>query len=114
MSEYSNGGGFEKREGNGALFKNNKMTSDRSPVMTGYIVWKGEEIRIAGWSKVTVNGDKMLSLSAEPANQHQGENNGGSSVNNNTNIGQSNNLNQDQGSGQGGSGSGDVNDEIPF
>lgn len=113
MSDFQqNQGGFEKREGTGALFKNNKMTSERSPVMTGYVMWKGEEIKIAGWSKVTRNGDKMLSLSAEPAGQYQGENNG-DSVNNNSDIGQQNNGNQGS-TGTATGGGGNIDDEIPF
>ena len=114
MSDFENQGGFEKREGTGALFKNNKMTSERSPVMTGYVMYKGEEIRIAGWSKVTRNGDKWLSLSAEPAGQYQGENNG-DSVNHNSDSGQQGHGNQgDTGATTSTSSGGNIDDEIPF
>ena len=113
MSDFQqNEGGFEKRDGQGALFTNKKMTSERSPVMTGYVMYKGEEIRIAGWSKTTRAGDKMLSLTAEPAGQYQGENNG-DSVNNNSDIGQQSNGNQG-GTGAATGGGRNIDDEIPF
>lgn len=110
MSDFSNNGGFEKREGQGALFTNKKMTSERSPVMTGYVMYKGEEIRIAGWSKTTKAGDKMLTLTAEPAGQYQGENNGGNASNGD--IGCENQPVPENGAGA--SGGGSIDDEIPF
>ena len=100
-------GTFEKREGEGALFTNKKITSERSPVMTGYIMYKGEEIRIAGWAKTTSAGDKMLNLKAEAA-QEQGANNGGVSTGQyNAMAGQAN------GAANGGTGE-SIDDAIPF
>lgn len=100
-------GTFEKREGEGALFTNKKITSERSPVMTGYIMWKGEEIRIAGWSKATSTGDKMLNLKAEPV-QERGASNGGSPTGQHTGVdGQAN------GETVGGTGE-SIDDAIPF
>lgn len=104
---------FEKREGEGALFTNDKMSSERSPVMTGYIMWEGKEIRIAGWGKTTQAGKKMLSLKAELAGSYEGATNGNSqSTGGHQNI-------STQGTGTPvapvtGSGGEDVNDAIPF
>lgn len=116
MSDFeNNSGGFVKRDGTGALFTNKKMTSERSPVMTGYVIYKGEEIRIAGWSKITSTGDKMLNLTAEPAGQYQGDGNGTSqgNVNNNSNFGGQSNGNQGTSGTSGGTGE-SIDDAIPF
>jgi len=68
MSEHDN-------TNSGALFKNNKMTSEKSPTMTGPINVEGKEFRLAGWTKVSKAGDKYISLSIEPVEERKEESN---------------------------------------
>jgi hypothetical protein len=51
---------FEKRDFTGALFKNTKMTSDKSPTYTGYITIEGVEYWQSAWVKEGVNGGKFF------------------------------------------------------
>lgn len=50
----------------GALFKNNKQTSERSPTMTGPVNVEGKKFRLAAWTKVSKAGNEYLSLELEP------------------------------------------------
>ena len=50
----------------GALFKNNKRTSERSPTMTGPVNVEGKKFRLAAWTKVSEKGNKYFSLELEP------------------------------------------------
>ena len=68
MSQYDN-------TNSGALFKNNKMTSDKSPNMTGPLNIEGKEYRLAGWTKVSKAGDEYISLSVEPVEERKEESN---------------------------------------
>jgi len=61
---------FEAREGQGALFPNDKKGNDRAPDFKGYILWKGERIQVAGWKKDTRDGSKFLSLKADSDPRH--------------------------------------------
>lgn len=61
---------FTPKPGQGTLFKNKKKEKETHPDMTGYIIVPdgikpGDTLRIAAWSKTTMNGDKFLSLNAE-------------------------------------------------
>lgn len=59
--------GYETKEGEGSLFKNDKRKSDKSPTMTGKIRIEGITYRLVAWTKGGTNGrDKFLSLKAEP------------------------------------------------
>lgn len=56
---------FEKREGTGAIFKNEKATSDKAPGYTGYILINGAEYDLSAWLKEGKRG-KFFSLSVKP------------------------------------------------
>jgi uncharacterized protein (DUF736 family) len=78
---------YETRPDSGALFTNNKKTSDKAPDLRGDAVLSPElvrhlaglvnskqpaKIRIAVWSKATSKGDKFLSLKLEADAPRQG------------------------------------------
>lgn len=51
----------------GALFVNNRRTTDKHPNMTGSINVDGREYWISGWTKFkSSSGEKFLSLSVTP------------------------------------------------
>lgn len=57
---------YEPRQGDGALFKNDKKTSDTQPNATGYVVAHrdikaGEKLALAAWTKDAGKG-KFQSL----------------------------------------------------
>lgn len=62
---------YSPKPGDGALFKNTKGTSDKSPAYTGDItahrdIKKGEKVRLAAWLKGGEGGkEKFLSLRME-------------------------------------------------
>lgn len=56
---------FERKEGQGALFRNTRKSSENSPDYTGSALIGGVEHRIAGWLKEGKSG-KFLSLSIAP------------------------------------------------
>ena len=60
---------FEQRVGFGSLFRNRKASSEKAPQYRGdaKVAIDGHEveIEIAGWMKLTKNGDKFLSLSVK-------------------------------------------------
>lgn len=65
---------FTPKPGQGTLFKNKKKEKETHPDMTGYIivpegVRPGDTLRIAAWTKQSMNGDKFLSLNAEKQEQ---------------------------------------------
>lgn len=65
----------------GALFKNNKKTSDRHPDLTGFVELNQEaaqsivdqlnrgvqypKLEVSGWTKVSQKGNKFISMSAK-------------------------------------------------
>lgn len=61
---------FEKREGSGALFKNDKATSDKAPGYTGYIMICGVEYDLSAWLKDGKRG-KFFSLAVKPKQPRQ-------------------------------------------
>jgi uncharacterized protein (DUF736 family) len=50
----------------GALFKNEKKKSDKSPDFTGKLNVDGKDYRLAGWFKVSKGGLRYTSLSVTP------------------------------------------------
>lgn len=61
---------YQKREGQGSLFVNNKKQSDNHPDMTGSVVINGVEKRVAAWWKQPRNGgDEYLSISVSDFQQ---------------------------------------------
>lgn len=62
MTEYDN-------TNKGALFKNNKRKSDKSPEYNGSINVGGVDYWLSGWVKVSQNGNKFFSLSVQPKEQ---------------------------------------------
>lgn len=61
---------YEKREGNGALFTNNK-SNDRQPDWRGDILIGGQLYDIAAWNKTSASGTSFISLKAEPHQDRQ-------------------------------------------
>jgi hypothetical protein len=56
---------FEKRDNSGAIFKNEKVTSDKAPGYTGYILIGGTEYELSAWVKEGKKG-KFFSLAVKP------------------------------------------------
>jgi len=56
---------MEKKDNSGILFKNDKKTEDKHPYFKGSIMVEGKEYWLSGWTKKTVNGDPMVSLSVQ-------------------------------------------------
>lgn len=54
---------YVPKEGFGNLFRNRK-TKDTQPDMKGDVMWKGELLEVAGWTKEGKNG-KFLSLKVQ-------------------------------------------------
>jgi cytochrome b involved in lipid metabolism len=61
---------FEKRDMSGAIFKNDKATSDKAPGYTGYILINGIEYDLSAWLKEGKKG-KFFSLSVKPKQARQ-------------------------------------------
>jgi hypothetical protein len=57
---------MEQRENTGAIFKNDKKTTDAQPEYKGKLNWKGEEIEIALWVKEGKNGKFFSAKLSEP------------------------------------------------
>ena len=56
----------------GALFINNRRTTDKHPNMAGSINVGGQEYWISGWTKFKSNsGEKFLSLSVTPKEENR-------------------------------------------
>ena len=55
---------YEMRDGGGTIFKNKfKKEGDNAPNMRGKVMWRGEEIEIALWTKETAtSGGKFFSV----------------------------------------------------
>ena len=64
MSEYDN-------TNSGAIFVNNKKTTDNHPDRTGSLNVEGVEYWIKGWLKTSKTGDKFMSLSVARKEQPQ-------------------------------------------
>lgn len=47
---------------NGYLYKNKKKNKQNQPDFTGKLNWKGEEISVSAWEKVSPSGEVYLSL----------------------------------------------------
>lgn len=54
---------------NGALFVNDRKTTERQPDYTGTINVNGVEMAISGWSKTARSGTKYVSLAISPLRQ---------------------------------------------
>jgi len=55
----------------GALFRNNKRTSDKSPEYNGSLNVDGVEHWISGWVKEAKDGSKFFSLSVQPKEKQE-------------------------------------------
>lgn len=70
---------YQEKPGGGALFTNDKRTSDKSPSMTGYItahrdIKKGERLRLAAWTKGGDGGKaKFLSVTMSDERERQSD-----------------------------------------
>jgi hypothetical protein len=57
---------FETKDGQGALFKNDRKEKPAHPDYRGDLRVEGIDFKLAGWVKETRDGRKFLSLSAMP------------------------------------------------
>lgn len=57
---------FEQKDGQGALFKNDKKQKDAHPDYVGNIKVEGIEFRLSAWIKTAKSGTKYMSISAMP------------------------------------------------
>lgn len=51
---------YERKNNTGSLFKNNKMTSDKSPPYKGTVLIDGVEYWQSAWVKETKDGNKFF------------------------------------------------------
>ena len=54
---------YEQRDLSGAIFKNEKRTTDNHPQLTGKALIDGVEYWVSGWTKKDKNSDTWVSLS---------------------------------------------------
>lgn len=59
---------YEQKDNSGAIFKNNKPKSDKSPPLTGNAMIGGVEYWVSAWSKTDKNGEKWISFSVTAKN----------------------------------------------
>lgn len=62
---------FEPREGDGALFVNERKEAEQQPDYTGTLFLGGQHYQIAGWKKSSKAGKKYLSLSVKPRQEQR-------------------------------------------
>ena len=53
---------FEHRDNTAILFDNENKTKDNQPDFTGKGKFQGIDIEVAGWSKLSQGGKKMISM----------------------------------------------------
>ena len=63
---------FEKKEGSGALFKNNDRQKDTHPEYRGDILIDGQDYWLSAWVKEGKNG-KFFSLAAKKKEERSGD-----------------------------------------
>jgi hypothetical protein len=69
---------FQHREGQGALFKNERRTSDNHPNLRGQLMIGGVLYDVSAWRKKGSNGKPdWLSLQAKPAREQGQRSSGG-------------------------------------
>lgn len=61
---------YEKREGSGTLFKNDRKETDNHPDYKGDILIGGQEYWLSAWIKQGQKG-KFMSIAAKPKDQRQ-------------------------------------------
>lgn len=66
---------LQLKEGQGVLFINENKKSEKSPNLRGGLLFNGQEINLAGWTKTSKSGKKFISLSAQPDNRPKEESN---------------------------------------
>ena len=54
---------YEMKDNSGSLFKNDKMTTEKSPQYTGTVLINGVKYRQSAWVKETKDGRKYFSQS---------------------------------------------------
>jgi hypothetical protein len=59
---------FEQKDNSGAVFKNSRPNSDKSPPLTGNALIGGVEYWISAWTKTDKNGEKWMSLAFKEKN----------------------------------------------
>jgi|TARA_R100001530_G_C4320695_1_gene155654 uncharacterized protein (DUF736 family) len=66
---------FEPKDKTGALFVNDNKKESKHPDYTGYVIWEGERINVAGWKSKSKDGKQSyLSLRcSEPQVKDSGD-----------------------------------------
>lgn len=64
---------YELRNNSGSLFRNKRKEQENHPDSTGTVMVEGVEYFINGWTKVTKDGEKWVSLSFKRKDQQQGK-----------------------------------------
>lgn len=68
---------YERKDGDGILFRVKEVKSEKHPTMTGNLLLGGVEYDIAAWTKTSQKtGDKFLTLRVEPASDGRVERGG--------------------------------------
>lgn len=65
---------FAPRDGDGALFRNERKESEQHPDYNGNLRLNGQDYWVSGWLKSSKAGKKYMSLSVRPkmAQEHRG------------------------------------------
>ena len=61
----------EQRDNNGALFKNEKKTSDKAPDYRGPCMVNGVALEVSGWIRKSKSGLTYMSLAFKPPYQQE-------------------------------------------
>lgn len=57
---------YERKDGDGVLFRNRDKKSDKHPDMSGELLLNGTVYRLVGWKKESKGKPAFLSLRCEP------------------------------------------------
>lgn len=69
-----NNNNYQKREGQGSLFSNDRKQFENQPDFTGTVTINGRDMRIAAWNKVSNSGRPYISIQiSEFQQQSQGQ-----------------------------------------
>jgi hypothetical protein len=60
---------FQRKNGQGTLFINDRKTSDKQPDLNGTILINGTEANIAAWRKTSKSGKEYYSVQVSPKQQ---------------------------------------------
>lgn len=66
--------GYEQKDGQGSMFRNDKKTTDKHPDFKGSVTIDGRQYWLSGWIRNSERAGEWISVSAQPkdANPAQG------------------------------------------